>query len=101
MSMIFLFQKNATKTTFKVPQVFMGRIIGRNGRNLRRLETKMGTKIYQHDFDDQFKQITIVGDPEKCNKTRRYIQQIVVSIKYLIFCIFALNQTKRGSDRKL
>lgn len=83
--MIFLFQKNATETTFKVPQVFMGRIIGRNGSNIQRLETKMGTKIDQRDFDDQFKQITIVGDPETCIQTRRCIQRIIVSMKYLIF----------------
>ena len=89
MLFICLFQKGGNETVFKVAQVFVGAIIGREGRNLSRLKSKSDTDIYiEDDADDQFKQITIVGDPEKRKTARAFIQEIIVSIKfYFIFCI--------------
>ena len=83
-----MFQKGGNETVFKVAQVFIGAIIGRQGTNLNRLKSKTDTDIYiEDDADDQFKQITIVGDPEKCKTARAFIQEIIVSIKfYFIFC---------------
>ena len=80
--MIFLFQKSGNETVFKIPSIFIGAIKG----NIHRLETKTGTKINFQDIDDQFKQITIIGDSEKCRKKARgSIQGIIVTITYLIF----------------
>ena len=83
-----MFQKGGNETVFKVAQVFIGAIIGRQGTNLNRLKSKTDTDIYiEDDADDQFKQITIVGDPEKRKTARAFIQEIIVSIKfYFIFC---------------
>ena len=67
----------------------MGAIIGRRGANLYRLKSKTNTVIHiEGSADDQFQQIRIVGDPEKCKKACAFIQDIIVSIKfYLIFCM--------------
>ena len=73
----------------------MGTIIGRQGRNLNRLQSKTNTYIHtEYARDAPFQQIRIVGDPEKCKKARAFIQDIIVSIKfYLIFCM-KLDETK-------
>ena len=83
--MIFLFQKSGNETVFKIPSIFIGAIMGKQARNIHRLETKTGTKIHSENIDDQFKQITIIGDSEKRKKARGSIQGIIVSITYLIF----------------
>ena len=80
--MIFLFQKstgNETVTVINVPRAFIRAIIGRRGENIQQVQTRTATKIDIQDIDDQFTKITIVGDPEKCENARGFIEEIIVS----------------------